>query len=29
VQYREGGEFLWKRFIGVESDEKWKTGVKT
>jgi len=31
VQYREGGgrnESLWKRFIGVVSDEKRKTGVK-
>ena len=23
-----GKEFLWKMFIGVVSDEKWKTGVK-
>jgi len=29
---RRGGgadESLWKRIIGVESDEKWRTGVKT
>jgi len=23
-----GNESLWKRFIGVVSDEKWKAGVK-
>ena len=29
MQYREGGnESLWKRFVGVVSDEKGKTGVK-
>jgi len=31
VKYREeggGDESLWKRLIGVVSDEKWKTGVK-
>jgi len=28
VQYGGGNESLWKRFIGVVSDEKWKTGVK-
>ena len=31
VQYRDGGvdESLWKRFIGVVSDEKCRTGVKS
>ena len=24
-----GDESLWKRFIGVLSDEKWRTGAKT
>ena len=29
IEKRGGGnEFLWKMFIGVVSDEKWKTGVK-
>ena len=30
MQYREGGgnESLWKRFIGVVSDEKGRAGVK-
>ena len=29
MQCRGGGtESLWKRFIGVENDVKWRTGVK-